>query len=91
MTHHLVGSVQTAAMESSSVVAASVHVALPCPMDAQMHTPPTTPWQIVRDGSPGPPPMAPIRSQPQSSPGEGSRTPLGALQQLGASIAQAGR
>ena len=90
-THHLVGSIQTAAIESSSMVAASVHAALPCPMDAQMHTPPTTPRQIMRDGFPGPPPVAPIRSRPRSSPGEGSRTPLGALQQLGASIARASR
>ena len=90
-THHLVGSIQTAAIDCTSMVAASVHAVLLPPMDAQMHTPPTIPRQIVCDGSPGQPPMAPIHSRPRSSLGEGSCTPLGALQQLGASIARVSR
>ena len=66
-------------MESFSVVAASMHAVLPPPVDAQMHTLPTTPREVMHDGSPGPTPMAPISSRPQSSPSEGSRMPLGAL------------
>ena len=71
------------------MVAASVHAALLPPMDAQMHTSPPTPRQIVCDGSLGLTPMAPICSRPWSSPGEGFCTLLGALQQLRASIAHA--
>ena len=89
-THHLVGSIQTAAIDCTSMVAASVHAVLLPPMDAQMHTPPLYLGRLCVM-APGQPPMAPIHSRPRSSLGEGSCTPLGALQQLGASIARVSR